>query len=78
MYAQQESDDEYNDDEVELNDSMVIDSADFEDIQLDNFLEDFLHDIGYYFDTTNVPAMDSYTGWDMKKIHPYEQKLDYR
>ncbi|MDX5320994.1 MAG: peptidoglycan DD-metalloendopeptidase family protein [Bacteroidota bacterium] len=76
VYAQQESDDEYNDDEVELNDSMVIDSADFEDIQLDNFLEDFLHDIGYYFDTTNVPAMDSYTGWDMKKIHPYEQKLD--
>ncbi|MBI1223405.1 MAG: peptidoglycan DD-metalloendopeptidase family protein [Bacteroidetes bacterium] len=75
-WAQEETDDEYEDDEIELNDSLVVDSTSYDEIQMDNFLEDFLHEVGYYFDTANVPAMNSYDGWDMKKIHPYEQKLD--
>lgn len=73
--AQIETEDEY-EEEIEVNDSLVVDSVANEDIQADLYLEDFLHSIGYYFDTANVPAMDSYTGWDMKKIHPYEQRID--
>jgi len=57
-FAQIESDDEYEEDETELNDSLVVDSASLEDIQLDNYLEDFLHEIGYYFETANVPTME--------------------
>ncbi|MHB1277486.1 MAG: peptidoglycan DD-metalloendopeptidase family protein [Bacteroidia bacterium] len=74
-FAQIETEDEY-DEEIEVNDSLVVDSVANEDVQADLYLEDFLHSIGYYFDTANVPAMDSYTGWDMKKIHPYEQRID--
>lgn len=72
-YAQEEEDDEY---EEEVNDSLIVDTAETHDIQADVFLEDFLHSVGYYFDTANVPAMDSYAFWDMKKIHPYEQRID--
>lgn len=75
-FAQEETDDEYEEDETELNDSLVVDSADIHDIQADNYLEDFLHEVGYYFDTANVPAMESYTGWDMRKIHPYEHRIE--
>lgn len=74
-FAQIETEDEY-EDEIEVNDSLVVDSVANEDVQADLYVEDFLHSIGYYFDTANVPAMDSYTGWDMKKIHPYEQRID--
>lgn len=73
--AQIETEDEY-EEEIEVNDSLVVDSVANEDVQADLYVEDFLHSIGYYFDTANVPAMDSYTGWDMKKIHPYEQSID--
>ncbi len=73
--SQEVTEDEYEED-IELNDSLVVDSTSLEEIQADNFLEDFLHEAGYYFDTANVPAMDFYSGWDMKKIHPYEQFLD--
>jgi len=75
-FAQEETEDEYEEDETELNDSLVVDSTNLEDIQADNYLEDFLHEIGYYFDTANVPAMESYTNWDMKKIHPYVHKIE--
>lgn len=75
-FAQEVTDDEYEEDETEMNDSLVVDTADTEDILADNYLEDFLHEVGYYFDTANVPAMESYDKWDMKKIHPYEQKID--
>jgi murein DD-endopeptidase MepM/ murein hydrolase activator NlpD len=73
-WAQEETEDEY--EELELADSLVVDLVDSGDIQADNFLEDFLHSIGYYFDTAYVPAMDSYITWDTRKIHPYAQKID--
>lgn len=73
----QEEDDEYNDDETELvSDSLVVDSASTEDIQLDNYLEDFLYESGYYFDTTLAPATELYDQWNMSKIHPYDAKID--
>ena len=73
--AQEETDDEYYE-ETEIADSLIVGLADSGDFQADNFLEDFLHSTGYYFDSSHIPAMDSYLGWDTKKIHPYVQKLD--
>ncbi|TNE79449.1 MAG: LysM peptidoglycan-binding domain-containing protein [Bacteroidetes bacterium] len=76
LWAQVE-DDEYSEDETELiSDSLVVDSVSTEDIQLDNYLEDFLYEAGYYFDTTLAPATEVYQRWDMHTIHPYQSHLD--
>ncbi len=46
-----------------------------EEIEPDSTFDDYLKTIGYYFDTTLIPAQNLYPVWDTKRIHVYEQDL---
>ncbi len=73
-HAQAQIEDEYAEDELE--DTTGIDTISTDELDAANYLEDFLYESGYYFDSSNIPAIDYYTTWDTKKIHPYEHKID--
>lgn len=47
-----------------------------DEIEPDSTFEDYLSTIGYYFDTTLIPAQNLYPVWDTKRIHVYEQDLN--
>lgn len=48
--------------------------GDFDD-EADSTFEDYLSTIGYYFDSTLIPAKHLYPVWDTKRIHVYEQDI---
>jgi murein DD-endopeptidase MepM/ murein hydrolase activator NlpD len=42
----------------------------------DSTFEDYLNTIGYYFDSTLIPAQNVYPIWDTKRIHVYDQDIN--
>lgn len=61
--AQVDEEDEGEEDEEEL-------------VEGDSAFEEYLSAIGYYFDTTMIPAQHLYPVWDTKRIHVYEQDIN--
>lgn len=47
-----------------------------DEVEPDSTFEDYLSTIGYYFDTTLIPAHNLYPVWDTKRIHAYEQDIN--
>lgn len=45
------------------------------DDEPDSTFEEYLSTIGYYFDTTLIPASNLYPVWDTKRIHVYDQDI---
>lgn len=73
LQAQVEEEDEYNQEPDSL---MLLDSIGNQEANAYDFLEDFLLQIGYYFDSSLIPAGEHYRMWDTKKIHPYSASFD--
>lgn len=46
-----------------------------DEVEPDSTFDDYLSTIGYYFDTTLIPAHNLYPVWDTKRIHAYEQDI---
>lgn len=53
-----------------------VDGEDLEEHEDDSSFEDYLATIGYYFDSTLIPAQNLYPLWDTKRIHVYDQDIN--
>ena len=47
-----------------------------DEVEPDSTFDDYLSTIGYYFDTSLIPAQNLYPVWDTKRIHVYEQDIN--
>lgn len=65
VYGQVEEEEEEELEDGELGDETEPDST----------FEDYLGSIGYYFDSSLIPAPKLYQVWDTKRIHVYDQDL---
>lgn len=63
------------DEEAEEEDEEMEEEEIGDEIEPDSTFDDYLQKIGYYFDTTLIPAQNLYPVWDTKKIHVYEHDL---